>query len=208
MEHITTSNQTMRIYATLSRTEALGPYMRFALWVQGCKRDCAGCMSQDARSFDGGALVSVKALAEQIAKDAETEGITISGGEPFEQPFAVSLLIDSVRMVKDAGVIAYTGYTMAQLIELATTDRNVKRLLGKIDILIDGPYMEELNDGLSLRGSSNQVVHQLTDRYRDVKCFNKPERSVELHLLGKEIFLAGIPGRECLNQWKKRYFLK
>ncbi len=67
-----------------------------------------------------------------------------------------------------------------------------------IDLLIDGPYIETLNDGLSLRGSANQGLHLLTERYANVieKHYCQPRRAVELHLQDREVLLAGIPGRE------------
>jgi anaerobic ribonucleoside-triphosphate reductase activating protein len=77
----------------------------------------------------------------------------------------------------------------------------------QIDILIDGPYIKSLNDGLSLRGSSNQKIHLLSNRYSDVvdEYYNIDQRNVELHMLNNEIFLAGIPGKEMLMKWQDRF---
>ena|GEM_PF-3599356 len=77
----------------------LGPFLRFALWVQGCPRRCPGCMTPDARPFHGGTAVEASALAERICMDPDTEGITVSGGEPVERErsLLISLFISPER---------------------------------------------------------------------------------------------------------------
>ncbi len=195
-----------RIYAILPRTGTLGPFLRFALWVQGCPRQCPGCMTPDARPLDGGYLLNINTLTEQIIADSHIEGLTVSGGEPFLQAESLSRLIDRVLKKRDIGVIVYSGYTLQELHWLDSFEKKqgVRDLLDRADILIDGPYIQEMDDGLSLRGSKNQVIHQLTGRYDAVmkQYYGQPRRNVELHLLKDEIFLAGIPGVEMLKKWK------
>ena len=110
--------------------------------------------------------MSVSALAMEI-KMSQPDGITISGGEPFLQAEALGELLSLLRtgMNCDVGVIVYTGYTLEELQQLPSA----QRLLAYVDLVIDGPYVQALDDGLSLRGSSNQRAIPLTDRY------NKPE---------------------------------
>jgi len=197
----------IKIYSILSQTHTLGPCLRFALWVQGCPRKCPGCMTPEARAFDRGKVINIDDIAAQILSTADIEGITISGGEPFMQAGALVCLIEQIRKKKNVGVIVYTGYTLEKLHRKSVSEdaRNIQRLLEQTDLLIDGPYIRELNDGLSLRGSSNQVVHCLTDRYAEIadQYYGQLERNVELHLLENEVFLAGIPGKDALEQWKK-----
>lgn len=200
----------LQIYATLPETRTLGPFLRFGLWVQGCLHECPGCMTPDARPLDGGESIRINDLAKQIISDPRIQDITISGGEPFLQAGQLCGLIDQIsqsRRREDMGIIVYTGYTLDELHDWPVSDKanDIKKLLDRIDLLIDGRYVQELNDGLSLRGSSNQIVHQLTDRYTDVvdNYYGQPQRKVELHLLEDEIFLAGIPGSDALEKWKK-----
>ena len=139
---------------------ALGPGNRFGIWTQGCLRRCEGCASPEHQPLDGGYLVDTKELSNQICSCLSIDGITISGGEPFLQ---AEVLIDLLSRVKDVRpeltVIVFTGNKLEEL-----TDLNSKVFLGKIDLLIDGEYIPELNDGIGLRGSNNQRFRFLTDR--------------------------------------------
>lgn len=195
----------IRLYAVLPQTRTLGPYIRFGIWVQGCPRRCVGCMTPAAQAQDGGTLMSVNALSRQITATQGVEGLTISGGEPFAQAEALARLLQKVKTTHDLGVIVYTGYELDELRRMATDSKAIDELLKQIDLLIDGPYVERLNDGLSLRGSSNQRLHLLTQRYLTVweKYYCRPQRQVELHLQNSEILLAGIPGREMAALVKK-----
>jgi len=197
----------IKIYSILSQTQTLGPFLRFALWVQGCPRKCPGCMTPESRPFDRGTIMNIDDLAAQVLSTPDIEGITISGGEPFMQAKALLCMIEQVKKKQDMGVIIYTGYTLEELKQKSGSEdgRDIQNLLGLTDLLIDGPYIRELDDGLSLRGSSNQVVHCLTGRYADTadQYYGKPGRNVELHLLENEVFMAGIPGKDALQQWKK-----
>lgn len=152
----------IRVYKRLSDVTTLGPGRRYCLWVQGCLRDCPGCVSQRARPLDGGYLMSPGALALEIALSAP-DGITVSGGEPFLQARALGEMLGRLKALYDAefGVIVYTGYLYEALRDVP----DAEALLRHTDLLIDGPYMREKDDGRSLRGSSNQRVIPLSARY-------------------------------------------
>ncbi len=150
-------NDTLRI-SWYTITEDLGPGRRFALWVQGCHKSCAGCIAPSLRDPEGGESISVNSLADIIISSGAD--LTISGGEPFLQSEALCTLIDKVRGQRpDTGVICYTGYTYE--------DIAADPLTGRIDLLIDGEYIEALDDGRPMRGSSNQRLIFLTDRYSE-----------------------------------------
>ncbi|MFP4422738.1 MAG: 4Fe-4S single cluster domain-containing protein [Desulfococcaceae bacterium] len=200
----------LRMYGFLPKTRALGPHERFALWTQGCGRSCAGCMTPAARSMDGGFSMAVSALAERILAAEEIEGITITGGEPFLQAKGLVKLIREVRNRRDLGVIVYSGFPLPELREKKERESAVRNFLGSIDLLIDGPYLAERDDGRSLRGSDNQDVHPLTDRYAGIvsEWYGRSRRAAELHLVGEELFLAGIPGRDILRKWREKELTK
>jgi len=193
------------LYYCLPKTRVLGPYERFALWVQGCQRNCPGCMSPGAQTLKGGKEVRVEDMSQYILSFQNIEGITISGGEPFLQANNLFKLIKSIREKKNLGVIVYTGYTMEELYKtyINSQQAGIQNFLGCIDILIDGPYNSELNDGRALRGSSNQKVYCLTPRYKYQigHLYGKSQRKTEIHLLNDNAFLAGIPGKEVLQMW-------
>ena len=168
----------------------LGPYKRYGLWVSGCNRKCPGCISPESHDMKSGKAMNVNALAWEIYA-TDTEGITISGGEPFLQAEALTRLIRAVRKKRDVGVIIYTGFLLE---ELENTD-DAKELLKECDLLIDGPYIKELDDGKSLRGSSNQRVIPLTDRYLDkLHLYGQEGREVQKPThFGVELHYIGIP---------------
>ena len=180
----------LKLYMKIPLTEVLGPGNRFAIWVQGCKRHCKGCIAKDSWDFNGGKFVEIDDLVQQILQQDDIEGITISGGEPFLQQEALCELIAKVREHKDIGVIIYTGMRYS---EIETTT-----LAHLADIIIDGEYVVELNDNKSLRGSSNQNVICLTDRYKDVisQYYGVQGRKIELLLSEGTAQMIGIPSKE------------
>jgi len=180
-------------------TTLLGPLSRFVIWVYGCCFDCDGCMAERSRR---GAKknVNIQELSELILS-SNAEGITISGGEPFLQSKALSELIFSVRNKKDIGVIVYSGYTLEEI----EKNDEFKELLSSIDLLIDGRYEKELDDGRAYVGSSNQVLHYLTDRYAETgkAYYSADKRRAEIKLTPDHAFLIGVPSAGVLKAWKE-----
>ena len=167
----------------------LGPGERFCLWVQGCRQRCPGCISPESREEGAGHPIPTNALAVEIVLSG-MDGLTISGGEPFLQAPALTELLDQIRAKKDMGVIVYTGYTL----EYLQTLPEARELLGRVDLLIDGPYVQALDDGKSLRGSSNQRVICLTERYRDALClYGQDGRENQVFSHGAYGSIVGIP---------------
>ncbi|ALG67819.1 4Fe-4S single cluster domain-containing protein [Beggiatoa leptomitoformis] len=194
----------LQLYALIPQTHVLGPFTRFALWVQGCPFRCHDCMTPDALRVDGGTSVEITELAQQILNTPTIEGITLSGGEPFAQSAELLELIHQIKRVKSLGIIVYSGYTLEQLQKMAKKHPAVAGLLDQIDVLIDGLYIAEQNDGLSLRGSKNQQIHALTPRYAALiaEYYAQSQRAVEMHLLADTVMLVGIPGINLLSTWQ------
>ena len=192
----------VRLHNVITHTTALGPGTRMAIWFQGCKRCCAGCMSPLSRPMDGGKEVDVQDLIEAVCEVTDIEGITISGGEPFLQIEALYELLHAVRERTELGVILYTGNTMQELRQM--NNPMVDEILYTLaDIIIDGEYVEALNDGGSLKGSSNQVVNYITDRYLpEQRLYQGTQRDVQVVISGEEALFVGIPDQETLKVWK------
>lgn len=188
------TKDSLLIYFNADDISVLGPRKRYAVWVQGCNRHCVGCIAKDAQSFDGGKVVPVTNLANEIIA-SKAEGLTISGGEPFLQAEALSFLIEQVKEKEDIGVIVYTGFTYAFLVDKGTDAQ--RKLLTLIDILIDGEYIIGLDDGKPHRGSSNQKILFLTDRYKDEKeQYYKLDGNRQSQIIPEDesvSFKAGIP---------------
>lgn len=193
----------IRLHNMILHTKVLGPYTRSAVWLQGCHRSCKGCMSGESRDLQGGRLVLIDDVYNSIAAVKDIEGITVSGGEPFLQIDALHELLQKIRRGTPLGGIIYTGYYLSELREMYNPKVD-EILSGFVDILIDGPYIDELNDGKPLRGSQNQTVHFLTERYRDAAyLYDLSTRNVEMRVTDRDMFFIGIPDRKTLSSWKK-----
>ena len=133
-----------------------GPGFRYVLFVQGCPHRCPGCHNPESHDFEGGTDMTVEEVFADIMKNPHLRGVTFSGGEPFEQ---VPALLKLAGMIKEAGLslMSYSGYTLEEL--RGRQDAETDELLGMLDILVDGRYVEALrNLTLIYRGSENQRV--------------------------------------------------
>ena len=183
-----------------SNSNLLGPGQRFVLWVQGCKKACKGCVAKSMRALDGGVSVGVERMIEEILITDDINGITISGGEPFLQAEALYVLVSTVKALRpEMDVIIYTGYEYEKLIE--NGDYYVRKLLDEVDILIDGEYVEELNDDIAYRGSSNQRIICFKDKQEYSEYYNGTKRQSEIQVQGLRIYLIGVPSKEMLKAW-------
>lgn len=192
----------VRIHNMVLHTKVLGPGTRTAIWFQGCNRNCEGCMSQTARDVSGGTLIDTEQIYKKVVSLNDIEGVTLSGGEVFLQIDALYDLLKKIRSTSDLGVIVYTGYYLNELREM--NNAKIDEILdGLVDIIIDGPYIDELNDGTSLKGSSNQKVNYITDRYIKYKdLYEKKQRNAEIYVNENELFFVGIPDKKTLNSWR------
>lgn len=194
----------LRVFDIKTGITKLGPGMRFGIWTQGCLRKCAGCMSPNSQALDQGYLVDVDTLANQIIQSGRTE-LTISGGEPFLQAEPLIKLIKKIREAIDLGVIIYTGYTIEELV--SSDNEHQRMLLTMCDLIIDGAYVESLNDGKNLRGSSNQRAIPLNDRYKDFsKEIGTKPAEVEFFFQEEKISMVGVPSLEILERFKNISF--
>lgn len=173
-------------------TRTLGPGQRFAIWVQGCCFRCRNCVSPDWIPQKQATLIDPIKLADYILSIPNTEGITVSGGEPMLQAAGLSKLFTYLRQQRDISIICFTGFTLEQL--QAKSDPGINHILSLIDVLIDGQYIPELNDNKGWRGSSNQIVHFLTSRHLpEASLFIERKRDVEIHLRDESALMVGVP---------------
>ena len=178
----------LRISWFLPQTDCLGPGRRFALWVQGCDRRCRGCIAPGLQAENGGTLCSLPELAAAVIGTQDIEGLTISGGEPFLQAAPLAELLCRIRAERPSlGVILYTGFLYADLQQ----DADAAPLLHETDLLIDGEYIQALDDGAGMRGSSNQHLHFLTARYTPDAL--PQSRKSEIRFDGNALRMIGIP---------------
>jgi len=152
----------LRLFALAWPVTALGPGDRAVIWVAGCTRGCPGCISPEMQPADAGEDVPVDTLAARLERiAAPLDGVTLSGGEPFDQAGALTVLLERLRATRpDWNVLVYTGYLLEEL----RGDPDRAGLLEYVDILADGPYRQEIPRVHPLTGSGNQRVHYLTPR--------------------------------------------
>ena len=183
----------INIAHTLTRSAANGPGERFVVWVQGCPLACPGCWNPDTWAFVRRDLRSVDDLAACILRTEGIEGVTFSGGEPFAQARALTLLAERVRAA-GLSVLVFTGYEVDEL-----TRREHLALLAVTDVLVAGRYVgNQRASGLVWRGSANQRVHVLSDRYSAADM--EGVASVEFYIAKDGTLTAtGFPSAEILH---------
>ena len=145
----------IRIAGLVPESFVDGDGIRFAIFMQGCRRNCAGCQNPETHDPNGGRLVDTNEIIAAIKKNPLLDGITLTGGEPLLQ---ISAADELARAAKNFGlsVWCYTGYTFENL------PPEAEPLLENVDVLIDGEFIEGLRDlDLQFRGSRNQRVIDL-----------------------------------------------
>ena len=144
-----------------------GPGFRFTLFVQGCPHHCPGCHNPQTHDPEGGRECSEEDVIKAMLSNPLTDGLTLSGGEPFEQAASCTKI---AKAAKDAGlnVWAYSGYTFENLLKKAEDDPAVLDLLKLTDVLIDGPFiLSQRSLALNWRGSKNQRVIDVPASLKD-----------------------------------------
>jgi len=153
----------LNVHSIVPVSVSMGPGRRYVVWVQGCSRHCPDCINPLTHSHAPRTLIAPQQLANSVLAVPNIEGLTVTGGEPFEQPAAVGNLC---RMVKEKGlsIMVFTGWTYESICR--SDDPDVKSLLEQADLLVDGPFLpDQIDNRLLWRGSSNQQIYFLTDRY-------------------------------------------
>lgn len=146
----------MRIYGLVQDSIVDGPGLRFVCFVQGCPHHCPDCHNPDSHDPAGGQEMTTDEVIEKMLSNPLTDGLTLSGGEPFEQA-EDCMVIARAAHNHGLNVWCYTGYTLEHLMEHGTGDQIA--LLAEIDVLVDGPFLlAERTLNLPWRGSRNQRI--------------------------------------------------
>ena len=134
-----------------------GPGRRSVIQVSGCSLRCRGCAVPQTHKTSNGKLISISSIVDEIvANRYEHDGVTILGGEPFDQAAAVAELVSRLKRY-GFHITVYSGYTLEALID--RKDSNIDYILTHTDLLIDGPFIRELCEGAGeYRGSRNQRI--------------------------------------------------
>lgn len=134
-----------------------GPGFRTAIYLAGCNHNCPSCHNPQSWDFNAGNEMTLEEILE-IVKE-EDFNVTITGGDPLCSP---QKTMELTRAIKELGynIWLYTGYTFEQIAASPLLSESIKF----IDVIVDGPFIEELKDSdLQFRGSSNQRIIHLKD---------------------------------------------
>lgn len=138
-----------------------GPGIRYVVFAQGCPHHCAGCHNPATHPLEGGVLTDIDALLTDIRSNPLLDGITLSGGEPFEQAREFARLARGAKAL-GLDVWVYTGYTHEILCSRAEEREGWADLLAQTDVLVDGPFILAQKDSrLRFKGSGNQRIIEL-----------------------------------------------
>jgi len=165
------------------------------IWFQGCSIRCPGCISADtwAKCEPD---ISVSELIDSVADwFGQSDGVTISGGEPFEQPEGLEELLRAVRSKWDSNTLVYSGLSFNELQDFPLMK------FGLIDALISEQYLQDVGQTKPLRGSDNQKLNLLTERGHQL--FGRFENSTNQFCKSLDVmfdadgvvWFAGIPRR-------------
>lgn len=181
----------------------LGYGKRIGIWFQGCSIGCKGCVSQDTWDKTAGAEISIAQLmhwCEEVT-DNQLDGITISGGEPFDQPQQLSALLDAFHQWRQqlsvkVDILCYSGYPLRVL------EKSYPDILAKLDVLIPEPYVNN-TETIPLRGSGNQAVIPLSElgrqRYNASAIAKLSSKRFQIQLDEQRIWFIGIPERDDMR---------
>lgn len=153
-----------------------GEGIRTVVWTQGCPHNCKGCHNPGTHDFNGGALVDVDYIIDELKQIKNQDGITLSGGDPVCQSEACSVIAKAAHEM-GLNVWCYTGFTYEEMIQ----NPKHRKLLDNVDVLVDGKFiLEEKSYDLYFKGSKNQRVIDvkksllagqvvLVEKYKDEK---------------------------------------
>jgi len=184
----------------------LGPGRRIGIWFQGCSLHCPGCISVDTWDPNFGATTVAEVLDAIRQWLPESDGITVSGGEPLDQAPALEHLLRGIQQTRrhDWDVLLYSGYSWDQIANKVTAWN------GLVDVLISDPFDSRASQTLAWRGSDNQRMHLLTPlgQARFAQWVTAPRsalpKALDIFFENGEVWMAGIPTPGSLEVIQER----
>lgn len=174
----------------------LGPGRRLGIWFQGCSLRCEGCISVDTWAT-AKTLIPIEQLMRTLSSYLPLiDGITISGGEPFDQFEALLAIVVQLRKKTKVDILVYTGYSVEYISE------QLQQIKPYIDVLISDPFQRQSSQTLRLRGSDNQRLHCFTSQAIEKYAYYQQAVTTEDKVLDVMfdaegvVWFAGIPRRD------------
>lgn len=187
--------------------DVIGSGRRIGIWFQGCTIRCFGCISRNTWPADPRLEVDLRDVFGWIdsLSDKQVDGVTISGGEPFDQPAALTQLLDGLHdwrasQPRAIDILAYSGRPYTDL------RAHFSDVLSRIDAVVAEPFIDGEPTDLPLRGSANQQIVPLTtlghDRYTGaaLDSLAAQRRQVQLEVADGEMRMIGIPEQDLMRR--------
>ena len=157
---MTTSDPILRIASLLPESQVNGPGTRSVVHFQGCTLACPGCFNPHTHGEDGGRDATVsEVVAALLAND--NDGVTISGGEPFQQPHELLCLVRALRAKRVESILIFTGYSYDEITRIPSGPD----ILEEVDVLVAGRFEAQQPASGSILASANQRAHFLSEHY-------------------------------------------
>jgi anaerobic ribonucleoside-triphosphate reductase activating protein len=180
-----------RVHGVLPRSRVNGPGVRYTIWLQGCSLACPGCFNPGTHAA-AGSLAPVAQTVSAVRAEQGIDGVTLTGGEPLQQPSAVAAFCAAVR---DLGIVVLTGYSRAEI----EADRALAAAVADVDMVIAGRYERRRHLGAGLRGSTNKEYWARTGRYHPDEFATLPETEIVITPDG-QLSVTGIAPAPALRR--------
>lgn len=185
----------------------LGPGRRIGIWLQGCSIRCKHCVSQDTWEKDAQRAMRISdilAWCRNVAVNG-LDGVTISGGEPFDQPHGLRALLAALNAWRksdkaDFDILCYSGYP------LRTLEARHRAILEMLDVIIPEPYIESAAPQAVWCGSANQHIAPLSEQGRHKYALymnlalSEFGKQMQMSVDGQRVWMIGIPARGDMEQ--------
>lgn len=148
------------VHSHLTESTVNGPGRRFVIWVQGCDIACDGCFNPDTHPRRQ-ANSSVESMLDLVRGTKGLEGVTITGGEPLQQPESLRTFLGLLRRKTSLTSVVLTGYSRREI----ETHHERWKSVADADMVVCGRYNAALHIASGLRGSSNKEYWALTSQY-------------------------------------------
>jgi anaerobic ribonucleoside-triphosphate reductase activating protein len=168
----------------------LGPGKRLGIWVQGCSIHCKGCINKSLWNNEKGKKLPVLAVYEIVNQLCETyDGITITGGEPFEQYPQLMAFCMLLKRKTNLNILCYSGYYLSEL-EIKFPDKTFYKCL---DFLVDGRYEQKKPTDNSIKGSENQDIYTFSEGKAVKIELENSSKKWSIKCEDDLIYMAGVP---------------
>lgn len=184
----------MQIAACWYPVTVFGPGKKFGVWFQGCSKKCADCISPEYQEYGTGNNVEISDLLSFL-ENIIPDGLVVSGGEPFDQPYALLELVSLFSEKYNDDILIYTGYTLEEIEQ--KKDPTYRKIIEIAAVIIDGSYDAKQNTGFGLAGSLNQKIHirRYFEKYKDSNIWERKLMCVQE--AETTLWMIGVPPLEA-----------